>query len=133
MIDVHRLPSLPLVNLSQLPKCSCIYFVMHNSRIIYIGQTINLADRWTGHHKLSQLTKLNDTIIAWLKCSDQSLLVEIESAMIQHFQPKLNKQGGGKRSHPDYRPDFSRDVEKGIGSRQSIANQSFELKTICVL
>lgn len=103
MIDVHRLPSLPLVNLSQLPKCSCIYFVMHNSRIIYIGQTINLADRWTGHHKLSQLTKLNDTIIAWLKCSDQSLLVEIESAMIQHFQPKLNKQGGGKRSHPDYR------------------------------
>lgn len=103
MIDVHNLPSLPLVNLSQLPKCSCIYFVMHNSCIIYIGQTINLADRWTGHHKLSELTKLNDAVIAWLECSDQSLLVEIESAMIQHFQPELNKQGQGKRSHPNYR------------------------------
>ncbi len=30
-------------------------------------------------------------------------------------------------------PDFSRDVEKGIGSRWLIANQSFELKMICVL
>ncbi len=29
--------------------------------------------------------------------------------------------------------DFSRDVEKGIGSRWLIANQSFELKMICVL
>ena len=76
---------------------------MHNSRIIYIGQTINLADRWTGHHKLDQLGKLNDVAIAWLECSDQSLLLEIESAMIQQFQPELNKHGGGKRSHPDYR------------------------------
>ncbi|MEH2167448.1 MAG: GIY-YIG nuclease family protein [Nostoc sp.] len=54
-IDVHTLLSLALVNLSQLPKCSCIYFVIQDSRIIYIGQTTNLADRWTGHHKLSQL------------------------------------------------------------------------------
>lgn len=102
-IDVYSLPSLPLVNLSQLPKCSCIYFVMHDSRTIYIGQTINLADRWTGHHKLSQLTKLNDAVIAWLECTNPNLLVEIESVMIQHFQPELNKQGQGKRSHPDYR------------------------------
>ena len=77
--------------------------MVNDAHILYIGQAINLQDRWLAHHKWNQLIKLGSTLkIAWLECSDKSLLTEIELAMIQHFKPKLNKLGLGKRSHPDY-------------------------------
>ncbi len=59
-IDPLTLPSLPLNErsllrccaIAQLPSCPAIYFVMQGERVLYIGQTINLAQRWATHNRL---------------------------------------------------------------------------------
>lgn len=91
-IDPLTLPSLPLSERSQLPNCPAIYFVMQNESVLYIGKTVNLAQRWAAHHKWNQLAGLDTPIrIAWLSCSDKNLLTQIETALIQQFNPELNK------------------------------------------
>lgn len=90
-INPLKLPSLPLAERSHLPSCPAIYFVMQDNCILYIGQTVNLTQRWTAHHKWSQLVKMDVPIrIAWLECSDKILLTQIEAALISQFTPKLN-------------------------------------------
>jgi excinuclease UvrABC nuclease subunit len=90
-IDPLTLPSLPLKERSSLPSCSAIYFVMDGNCVLYIGKSVNLAQRWATHHKLSQLVKLDSVLkIAWLECSDANLRDDIEAALIQQFTPKLN-------------------------------------------
>lgn len=100
---MSELPSLSITEISQLPQCSAIYFVVKDYSVVYIGRAINLADRWSSHNKWNQIAKLGGEVkIAWLECSDTTLLHEIELALIQYFRPSLNKLGTGKRSHPDY-------------------------------
>ncbi|MEG4798777.1 hypothetical protein QUA69_27325 [Microcoleus sp. LAD1_D1] len=89
-IDPLSLPSLPLVDRVQLPVCPAVYFVLESDRILYIGRSGNLKQRWVIHHRYSQLQRLNNVRIAWLECSDASLLPEIEAALIEYFQPSLN-------------------------------------------
>lgn len=90
-IDPLLLPSLPLNERSRLPKCSAIYFVMQNENVLYIGKTINLAQRLTAHNRYKQFTRLGSEIcIAWLECNDIKLLGQIEEALITHFKPLLN-------------------------------------------
>ncbi|MEM6403432.1 MAG: GIY-YIG nuclease family protein [Cyanobacteria bacterium P01_D01_bin.116] len=98
-INPLDLPSLPLIERLHLPKCSAVYFVMQHERVLYIGRTINLAQRWATHQKWSYLIKLDTPVrIAWLECSDKNLLVQIEKALIQEFEPELN----GKNCNPNY-------------------------------
>ena len=89
-INPLALPSLPLADRSQLPSCSAIYFALEGDCISYIGRTTNLKQRWITHHRYSQLNGLGNVRIAWLECSDPSLLPEIEAALIEYFQPSLN-------------------------------------------
>jgi predicted GIY-YIG superfamily endonuclease len=98
-INPLELPSLPLNERSNLPSCPAIYFVMQGKRVLYIGKTVNLAQRWAAHHKWSYLVKLDAPVrIAWLICSDTNLLTQIEKALIKEFAPQLN----GKNYNPDY-------------------------------
>ncbi len=91
-IDLLTLPSLPLANRSELPKCAAIYFVLKGQTVLYIGRTSNLQQRWFGHHRWHQLEAVGAHIcIAWLHCTDVSLLPELETALIKHFQPSLNR------------------------------------------
>jgi ParG/GIY-YIG catalytic domain len=90
-IDPLTLPSLPLGERSRLPKCSAIYFVMRGEHVLYIGKTINLAQRWVAHHRWGQVAKLDAIKIAWLECNDKNLLTHVETALIQQFNPELNK------------------------------------------
>lgn len=89
-IDPLTLPSLPLSERKQLPSCSAIYFVMQGDCVLYIGQTINLAQRLTAHHRKKQFASFGVVRIAWLECSDTGMLTEIETALIEHFKPLLN-------------------------------------------
>lgn len=84
------LPSLSLANRSALPSCPAIYFALENDRVLYVGRSCNLQQRWITHHRYSQLKGFNNVRIAWLECSDPSLLPEIEAALIEYFQPELN-------------------------------------------
>jgi excinuclease UvrABC nuclease subunit len=51
-IDPLTLPSLPLSEQKHLPSCSAIYFVMQGDRVLYIGKTVDLAQRWATHNKV---------------------------------------------------------------------------------
>ncbi len=93
-IDPLTLPSLPLAERSQLPNCPAIYFVLAEERILYIGKTSNLSQRWIAHHRFSQVAARGNSVkIAWLDISNctSDLLTEIESALIEHFSPELNR------------------------------------------
>ena len=51
-IDPLTLPSLPLLERSHLSYCPAIYFVMQGECVLYIGKTINLAQRWANNNRL---------------------------------------------------------------------------------
>jgi len=96
-INPFSLPSLPLAERHSLPNCPAIYFVMRGEHALYIGKTVNLAQRWTQHHKWQQFSEIPAFLrITWLECSDISLLHGIETALISHFDPIFNR---GKSQH----------------------------------
>lgn len=82
------LPSLPLNERRSLPKCKAIYFVIDGETVLYIGKTVNLAHRLVNHHRLNEFK--SNPRVAWLECSDKSLLPELEKALIKYFSPLLN-------------------------------------------
>ncbi|MEO0684746.1 MAG: GIY-YIG nuclease family protein [Cyanobacteria bacterium J06649_11] len=102
-INPLTLPSIPLLERTQLPNCSAIYFVMQDECVLYIGRTINLAQRWEAHHKWDQLVARGTPVkIAWLECRDESLLTQIETALIRQFAPELNGYVTDKKKDPNY-------------------------------
>lgn len=90
-INPLTLPSLPLTEKRKLPKLSAIYFALSASgEILYIGRAKNLVARWAVHHRYLELKAIGDIRVAWLECSEESLLPEIEASLIQQFLPTLN-------------------------------------------
>lgn len=77
-VNPLTLPSLSLQERRSLPECAAVYFVLNSSdEILYIGGTVNLAQRWLAHHRWYQLVEMGDDIrLAWLECSDTVLLLE---------------------------------------------------------
>ena len=91
-VNPLALPSLPLTEKQNLPRLPAIYFALGNSdEILYIGRSKNLAARWNVHHRYTELKTIGNVRIAWLHCSDESLLSEIEEALIKYFVPPLNR------------------------------------------
>ena len=91
-VNPLTLPSLPLTEKKNLPGLPAIYFALGNSdEILYIGRSKNLAARWNVHHRYTELKTIGNVRIAWLHCSDESLLSEIEEALIKYFVPPLNR------------------------------------------
>lgn len=89
-VNPLALPSLPLASRSGLPTCPAVYFALEGDRVLYIGRSVNLQQRWMTHRRYKQLKAISNVRIAWLECSDPSLLPEIEVALIEYFQPSLN-------------------------------------------
>lgn len=90
-LDVSALPSVCLTHRAGLPTTAAIYFAIDSlGQIQYIGQSVNLRQRWANHHRQSQLDAIGNINIAWLEISDPSLLQEIEEALIEHFDPPFN-------------------------------------------
>ena len=92
-LDLSTLPTMPLSDRKQFPSVSCVYFAMSSDTVQYIGRSVNLNQRWLGHHQAKKIGQ--DANIAWLEISDSALLPEIESALIQWFKPPLNKEISG--------------------------------------
>ena len=93
VIDINplALPLLPLAERRFLPAIPAIYFCLDvDGNVLYVGGTSNLRQRWRAHHKYTHLKSI-DVRLAWLECSDLCLLPEIESALIDYFNPPLNR------------------------------------------
>ena len=91
-INPLTLPSVPLEMRSQLPTIPCIYFGIDSERVVqYIGRSINLQQRWIQHHRQHQLKNMSAVQITWLAVDTLDLLPEIEAALIEWFNPRLNQ------------------------------------------
>ena len=92
LLDLSSLPCVELSDRNTLPEVAAIYFAIDSEENIqYIGQTANLNRRWKSntHHKLTHLEKLGGTRISYMVV-EVGLLMEIETALIEWFEPPLN-------------------------------------------
>ena len=102
LITPSALPSLPLSRRKELPKISGIYFALDSLEVVqYIGQSINIRNRWLNHHRQSELDAVGNVSIAYLEISEPLLLSEIEWALIEYFNPPLNRS---RRRSPGVQP-----------------------------
>ncbi len=90
-LDICKLPSLPLEEKYKLPDIAGIYLCINEAEeIYYIGQSKNINRRWLQHHRNYQLEDIGNIRIAWIAISETSLLNDIETALIEYFNPSLN-------------------------------------------
>lgn len=92
VIDMLR-QSLPSVSLDErytLPDENAIYFVYQASRLLYIGRTASLLNRWINHHRWGDFNQLEGEIrISWFSAGleDQPVL---EESLIDLLEPEMN-------------------------------------------
>ncbi len=84
------LPSLLLIEKSNLPAIPAIYFVWSSNKLLYIGKTSNLKQRFYQHHRIvSFLESGIDTRIAWFPAHADEL-PSLEQDLIELLEPDLN-------------------------------------------
>lgn len=99
---------------SHLPITPCIYFAIDCQGIIqYIGRSVNPCQRWTQHHRLSQLEVMEGVRIAYLSVDNPDLLPEIERALIEWFAPPLN----GYRDNSEAMTRISATIPEPVAER----------------
>lgn len=91
--NLSNLPYVDLLHREKLPDCSAIYFAIDSQdRVLYVGLSVNLAERWKAHHRLHQLKEIYKNsfvriaLLVWTK-SDLSIA---EKYFIERYQPLLN-------------------------------------------
>ena len=74
--------------LIEFPICtpSCVYFLLDNIEIVYIGQSINLANRISQHMLVKDFNK-----VLYLPVPQENLL-SVERFFIEHLTPKYNNE-----------------------------------------
>jgi len=91
-LDLKSLPWLPLEEKSSFPRKSAIYFAIDSTeKVQYIGRSNNVYQRWINHHKYNHLANIGNIKISYLFIDNLELLPEIETALIEWYQPPLNK------------------------------------------
>ena len=89
---VSNTGSLVFDEVSVLPSVSAVYLVIRDERVIYVGSTSCLGDRWNGN------SLKHETIdsIAWIQCEDSKTLSLLEKAFIEFLKPEINLRDIGK-------------------------------------
>jgi hypothetical protein len=91
MIELPPVDSLPFLLFAQraeLPEVSGVYIVFRGTQVLYVGQSLNIRQRWANHHRISQLSD-TDRVAYMVVPSD--CLIEVENQYISLLQPSLNR------------------------------------------
>ena len=75
-----------------LPQISGVYIVVNQEQneVLYVGQSIDIRQRWTGHHRHSEiLHNWPNSHIVWIECKTMGL-DRLERLLIKSLSPKLN-------------------------------------------
>lgn len=89
-LNLKTLPAVSLENRKGLPQAAGIYMAIDAAETVqYIGRSNNLRKRWLQHHCQGYIA--NGGRIAYLEVSEVTLLPGIERALIQWFDPVLNR------------------------------------------
>lgn len=91
-LDIQSLPHKLIGERKELPHVSAIYFVVEDEVLLYIGLTIDIKNRWSGHHRLNDFSDVAK--IYWLETNAQDLAAR-EVEFITEFSPELNANPGG--------------------------------------
>lgn len=131
-IEVRTLPSIPLMDIGELPSCPALYFVLDsNNAVLYIGYASSLQNRWRAHHRLIDFVQIPNARIAWMVISEPQMLPSLERVCIDYFQPPLNRTFW---AHTPYRlqifvPDEeAREAMKDVAHREKKSLQQLTLE-----
>ena len=82
-----------MTDLLNLPSISAIYRVWHGGKVVYVGQTKNLKQRWQQHHILPKLLARygTDWRLDWIAIEEANL-TRAEAFSYRCFQPLLNQK-----------------------------------------
>jgi predicted GIY-YIG superfamily endonuclease len=102
---LYVLPSLPLDSRERFPRVQCVYFVVSEQVIYYIGCTKNLYLRWLEHHRDEASLALNDSVVYWFACPGLSVndAFRLEQSLLREVPTQFNQM----RPRPD-RPMWQR-------------------------
>jgi GIY-YIG catalytic domain len=88
--DISCLPRVCFHEKQLLPDIAAVYFaVSATEQILYVGETINLRQRWFNHHRSDELTNLQCAWIVWEENRAFDLGIR-ERFWILSLQPSLN-------------------------------------------
>ncbi len=74
-----------------LPAIAGVYCVMSSSGTpLYIGQSVNICQRWQGHHLKMQLKAGASLHIAYRETFSEVGRLKMEAILIRHHRPRLN-------------------------------------------
>lgn len=87
--EVLSFPCVDLKRKEMLPENSGIYFVVQENNILYIGKATNIKKRWMGHHRYSQLEKLNrkKPVKLYYYEAKEAFITELEKLLIEKHRP----------------------------------------------
>lgn len=84
-IEISKIDSLFKLPKSLFNSGSCIYFLCHNEKVVYVGQAENVHQRLVEHMK----SKIFDSVF-YLRVPAHKMN-KIESALISYLKPQYNK------------------------------------------
>ena len=90
-INIAELPSVALEDKGQLPQSTGVYFVTRKKAVLYIGQSLNIKERWKGHHIFDAVSKLDSVHVFYWQLP-VSQLDDAERFLIDEYQPSFNRQ-----------------------------------------
>ena len=96
VVDMLRnsVPSLRIMERAKLPKVAAIYFVITPSnKLLYIGQSKNLFNRWLQHHRYQQFIETSpDSRVVWFEFDDseRESIPLIEGELIKLLDSEYN-------------------------------------------
>lgn len=95
--EILSLPYRSGSDLLSLPREGALYFAVDRpaKEILYVGATIDLRTRWSGHHRLRDL-RGREFDVAWHAESNPQRRRMMEAELISLLKPPLNT-GGGRR------------------------------------
>lgn len=105
--DVFNLSDYEIVTLaknvrSNIPDSKCIYFLLYDDELVYVGQTVNLKNRISVHDmNFNSNTYLGDKKIGvdsfnkvvFKEIDDLAIRKKLEKKFYEMFEPKLNFTG----------------------------------------
>jgi excinuclease UvrABC nuclease subunit len=86
----------------QAPKKSGVYLITegsfdnYNPKLVYIGSSLNLYDRYRNHNIISKISSLGLIHAFYFKEYEKGFY-DIEIELIREFKPKYNKNLYGSR------------------------------------
>jgi excinuclease UvrABC nuclease subunit len=83
-----------------------VYFLCHESKIVYIGMSTHIGSRIMTHSKEGQ--KVFDAVY-FITCGIRRV-AEVETALIRYFKPKYNFDKTGERDLPRITPITDKDM-----------------------